>query len=414
MRIMKLLKRQLGRFKDVIWNFGAFAVYIGTQQLLIMPILAKRFTEDIYSQAAVFLTIYNIVVCVTGDELGNTYLVRKNEYERAQMRGDFFPICSFVSAALVAMGILLNIFFFKYSAIVLASYVVIFVCGIIKYFLLGYLKGSLRFSMIFYANAVYAVGAMIGVALLSEESVFIVPFLCGEIPAALFALIAVRRFCRKEAAWQCSPQLCQTTKDYARLSISTLLTECTTHLDRLLVYPQLGAAAMSIYYSSTTMSKLTSMVTNPISGVILARLSNKNREDHQAVVNSTLISWPTLVGTILAFNLVLAPLALKILYNQFFKSAIQLLIPVSIAGALSGANFLIKPAILKFHSTSVFLIINLIYALFFIICLYIFSERWGMMGYAIATVVSRMMQSVCYLLVLLHGNKLCKDTQYGN
>ncbi len=413
MQMIKLMKKDSGKFKDVAWNLSAFVVYIGAQQLLIMPILARVFTEHIYSQAALFLTILNIVVCVVGDELGNTYLVRKMSYEKDKLRGDFFPIFSFTSAALITVGVLLNIIVFKFSTMLLCAYVATFFCGILRYFMLGYLKGSLRFPLIFCTNVLYAAGALIGIALLPKVEVFLMPFLCGEIPAALFALIAVKHFCRKDAVWQCSPQLGQTAKDYAKLSFSALLVECTTHLDRLLVYPQLGAMAMSLYYSSTTMSKLTSMVTNPISGVILAQLSNKSKEDHQAIAKTSLVSWPILVGMILVFNLILAPLALKVLYSHFYNSAIQLIIPVSIAGALAGANYLMKPAILKFYSTSIFMGINLVYALFFVVCLYIFSSQWGLMGYAIATAVSRAIQSICYLFVLLYGKKINKVTQYG-
>ena len=404
------LKKQYRKLISIAWNTGAFVISICTQQLIIMPFLGRRFSEHVYSQAALFLTIFNIVVCVVGDELGNTYLVRKTEYDKTHLRGDFFPILAGITGFLFVGEIVLNVFITNFNALLVAAYTVTFSCGILRYFLFGYLKGDLRFRMIFYANGVYALGALLGIVLLPEGGSYILPFFCGEMPSALFTLGAVLHYCRNDIAWKCTPQFGKTAKDFARLSLSALLINGVAYLDRLLVYPQLGAMAMSIYYSSTTMSKLTSMITNPISGVLLAQLSNKNQEEFRVYANAALVSWPIFVGIMLVFNLAFTPLALKYLYSQFFTSAMQLLVPISIAGALSGANYLIKPAILKLYSTNFFLFINLTYAIFFIGTIYYSSNRWGLKGYAVTSVIAYAIQSVCYLSALY---KKCKEVKYG-
>lgn len=82
-------KIPLIHIKDVSFNVLAFGLYIAIQQIFIMPYLSKNSSEIEFSNIILFITIFNIVSVVLGDELGNTRIIRNNLYSEKRIHGDF-------------------------------------------------------------------------------------------------------------------------------------------------------------------------------------------------------------------------------------------------------------------------------------------------------------------------------------
>ena len=61
--------------KEILINVSAFGIYIVAQQMLLMPFLSKVTDSESFSFYVVFLTIFNIICTVIGEDLGNVRIV---------------------------------------------------------------------------------------------------------------------------------------------------------------------------------------------------------------------------------------------------------------------------------------------------------------------------------------------------
>lgn len=408
MKINMKIKQIYAKNKDIVWNFGAFALYIGVQQIVIMPFISAFFSESEYSRIAVFLTVFNILVCIGGDEIGNTYLIRKKEYDSKNIKGDFILLFLTVLLFLLSAATLVNVLVLHIDLKTFMQMLVVLICGSIRYFFTAYLRGNQQFGLIFCANILYAMGALTGILLLRASNNFLLPFLLGELPAAAFILGVVIFNRSNNVSLRLSPEFGNTARSYLKLGLVSSLQQCVAYLDRLIVYPMLGAAAMSLYYSSTTVSKLSGLAINPVGGVLMARLSGREKDDRRDVTKKMLKYYPWLLIAIFAVNFIFIWLAAKLLYSQYYNDAVILFLPICVAEAFGGVNFLMKPVLLRFFSTSMFVVVNLIYAAAFIAGILAFSSLWGLLGYALSIALAKIIQSLCYVAVLTRSGKTDK------
>ncbi len=117
---MERIKKIFGKYKfflsDMFLNMVGFGIYIVSQQILLLPILAKIVEDEVYSSFVLFLSILNVVCNVVGGELGNTRLVRDSDYKEKEIMGDFSRI--FIGASLLVSVVVLPILIYlKYSII---------------------------------------------------------------------------------------------------------------------------------------------------------------------------------------------------------------------------------------------------------------------------------------------------------
>lgn len=78
---MNFIKKYKNFFSDMVLNMIGFGIYIISQQILLLPILAKIVDDNIYSSIVLYISILNVICNVTGGELGNVRLIRDSEYK---------------------------------------------------------------------------------------------------------------------------------------------------------------------------------------------------------------------------------------------------------------------------------------------------------------------------------------------
>ena len=69
-----------------------------------------------------------------------------------------------------------------------------------------------------------------------------------------------------------------TIKKYIGLGTISLLNNIMNYCDSILIYPILGAQQVAVYYAVNSVSNITSLLTNPMSSVILSWISNAKDE----------------------------------------------------------------------------------------------------------------------------------------
>ena len=138
-------------------------------------------------------------------------------------------------------------------------------------------------------------------------------------------------------------EMFNTIKKFLQLGFVSLLTNLMNYFDKFLIYPMFGAGLVSVYYAVNSMSKIASLITNPMSSVILSWVSNaRNKDSKKKIIKLTLISNIPILIIVTIITIPLTYIALKILYSQYMEEALYLILPIAITTAFGTATTLIK------------------------------------------------------------------------
>ena len=161
---MEKVKKLFGKYKfflsDMFLNMVGFGIYIVSQQILLLPILAKIVEDEVYSSFVLFLSILNVVCNVVGGELGNTRLVKDSDYKEKNTMGDFSRI--FLVASLIVSIILLPILIYlKYSVIACFILILTIILANVRLYSLCYYRLQKQYKKVIIQNTLYLLGIII-------------------------------------------------------------------------------------------------------------------------------------------------------------------------------------------------------------------------------------------------------------
>ena len=197
-----------------------------------------------------------------------------------------------------------------------------------------------------------------------------------------------------------------TVKKFLKLGLVSLLTNLMNYFDKFLIYPMFGATSVAVYYAVNSMSKITSLITNPMSNVILSWVSNsKSKNSKNKILKTTLLANIPVILLVTILTIPFTYIALKILYSQYLSDALILIIPIAITSGFGTASTLIKSVLLKFSNTNKLLITYIIYFIIFMLLGYTFSKSNGLQGFAIANMISRIILWISFIILLVVSKK---------
>ena len=154
------------------------------------------------------------------------------------------------------------------------------------------------------------------------------------------------------------------------------------------------------------MTKITSLITNPMSSVILSWVSNSNGENSKKkIIKMTILANVPVILIVAVLTAPLTYIALKILYSQYLAEALILIIPISIASGFGTAVTLIKSVLLKFGDTNRLVGSYILYMIIFMIFGYTFSKNLGLMGFAVANLISKVVLWISFIILLVTARK---------
>lgn len=401
------VKKYVKSIKDLGANTIAFALGIVIQQLLVMPVLAKYASEESFAEIVVFHSIFNILCAVFGDELGNAKIIRSQAYEENGLKGDFGRIlCVSLGIVVIGTNICFFIFSISYFDVVICS--VLFVLGIIRYYGMAVYRLKQQFNRVLLINVCYCIGEIVGLVVALFYQFYFGVFLFGEV----FVLICWLQIRRKSGeridrrSFVKTTEMKKTMKVYGEVAGVAVISNGVIYLDRLLVYPLAGAAAMNRYYGASSMSKMLSLVVNPLSSFLLAKLVGAKEKLGDKFVKKSIRVFCPLLTVLIFGSIFVTYIGVKLFYPQYFQTAVELLIPIGVTTALALAVSLLKPIIMIFLDTKKLLCIQVLYVFVLIICIYFFSSEWGVDGFAWATCIGRVVQVLaCFLLLRINERR---------
>ena len=381
----------------------AFGLYIFSQQVLIMPIISRNTNEKIFSEIILFITFFNIFCIVIGDELSNTRIARNKVYNKKYADGDFFYLLFFLTICLIFLVIIANIFI-NISWLKIFIFCLIISLGVSRYFLMSFYKIDQKFKSILKANIFYLFGSICGLFLFFNYQLLYAPFLVAEILSILFICLDLFYLNKHSITFERTREFENTKKMFSDLSITAIIINLISYMDRVIILPILGSSSMAIYFSASSTSKILALIANPLSSFLLSKMGTNDNLDKKNTLRFAIKYFLPMIIVFFSASLLLCFIAINFLYPQYYFPAINLIYPISLAVSLSLVNILFKPFLILTVKSKLVLYSNIFYALTFMLSIYPMVYFGGLYGFACSVALGRLIQLLCYIKIIFKQN----------
>ena len=400
------LKKYKNIIIDLFINTFSFSIYIIAQQILFMPIMGKLISEDALAKFIMYISIFSIISNSLGSELGIVRQIREEKKEYGTYNKTLFYLIFFVFIIST-----ITILFLHYSIIDTLFLSFIVVLANIRLYACSIYRMNKEFKKVFVQNILYLIGIVIGLLLFKKFRIIWIPSLVAEMFSLLYSINTSdikKMFSFKED--RLKKDILLSFKDY---SIIEFLINMLTYFDKILIYPILGTYSVNVYYATSTMSKVVSLITNPLHGVILSWIKSDDKNSKNKIISHCLKYCAPFIIIITIFCVPITYFAVRILYNKYLNDSLFLIIPISFGVGFTFASTIIKAILLKYIESKKLLKTYLIYLISFIIMSIVFSKLFSLIGFAIATMISKIILLIMFI-VLLKNTIIKGDELYEN
>lgn len=359
-KIKKIINKYKFLFSDMILNLIGFGIYVVSQKIILLPIIAKQVNDNVYTSLTLFMSILNIFCNVTGGELGNVRLIKNNDYKDKKVIGDFSRILLLLSLLIIVIGSPILIFL-KYEYKYILFFILTILMANIRLYATNFYRLEKKFLKVIIQNLIYLIGIILGLFIFNYiHEIYIVLFI-PELISIIYALFNCDLI---KMGLNKTTEIKSTIKKYIGLGTISLLNNIMNYCDSILIYPILGAQQVAVYYAVNSVSNITSLLTNPMSSVILSWISNAKDEKKNKIFKITLSINIPLIIIVTLITIPLTYLSMLVLYKQYLSGITILVILISISTAFGTAGAFTKTILIKYTKTA-----NLvgIYIMYFIV-----------------------------------------------
>ena len=396
--MIEKLKKFKNLIKDLFFNTLGFGIYILTQQILLMPIMAKILPDEDFAKTVLYISIFAIITNVLGSELGIVKQVKKDEireksdYNRILLQ--LFPLIILVS--------IVTLYILKFSVIEIIMLTITILLGNTRLYSAAHFRANKEFKKIVIQNMLYLIGTAIGLAVTYKVKLIAIPMLLAEVICLIFDMLktdviktGISKTKKNKEIW---------TK-FISFGFISFLINMTTYFDKIIIYPILGDNAVNVYYATSSMSKILNLITNPLHGVILSWLKG-NDENFKNKVTATTIKANIPVLIIVFFiSMPLTYFAVKLLYPQYLESSIKLILPICISAAFGTVTSVVKAILMKYIESKKLVTSYILYIIVLLISATLMSYSFGIVGFAYATAIAHISLWIMFIFILNKATK---------
>lgn len=378
-------------------NICAVSLPVVVLQLVIYPYLSQRMSEEAYG---LMLTLYSIWLVISnslGNVLNNIRLLKNEKYKEENLCGDFNLLLGrYMLLNIVLITFFMVVYTKKISLVEIAVSLLITTFILAKAYLVVEFRMNLNYTNILLDNITQCVGLFFGALLFQLTGAWHFVYLCGFLFSFLF-IISKTKLLREPL---CKTPIYREVKKEADIySVATFSKSAISYVDKLLLYPLMGGHSVSIYYTATILGKIISMVSGPITSVILSYIAKWEKGKKGIFTKILLIGFG--VGIIGYFvTLLISGTVIEFLYPKW-KEEVMIYLPVTtIAVLLQALNAFLNPFILKFYDIRWQVTINVISLVIYVGAALLLWNVFGLMGFCVGTVLGNLAKTV--IITVLH------------
>lgn len=397
--MLKKLKKIQNLIRDLLFNTLGFGIYIATQQILLMPIMARILPEEDFAKVVLYISVFAIITNVLGSELG---IVKQVKKEKISEESDYNRILLQLFPTIILIAIMI-LAILRFNILEIIMLTITIILGNTRLYSAAHFRANKDFKKIVMQNILYLVGTAIGLFITYKLKLIAIPMLLAEIMCLIFDISKTDIIKTGISKTKHNKEIWNT---FAGFGFISFLINMTTYFDKIIIYPILGENAVNVYYATSSMSKILSLITNPLHGVILSWLKGNDEEFKKKVTTVTLkANMPILIITFV-LSLPLTYIAVIILYPQYLEDSKKLIIPICIGVAFSTAASIIKAILMKYIESKKLVKMYVIYNVILLVGATIASYYFGITGFAYATAIASTSLWIMFILLLNRINTL--------
>lgn len=368
-------------------NIISNLIIVAVIQLFTFPLISKIENERDFAELIVYYGIALILATTFGNTLNNVRLLHNPTLEN-HIKNQVFS--KYYSWILIFNAIFFIIVFsFSDNGLGLNKLVFVIFSMLLtsRYYLQVYFREDLRYKNILITNVYVVIGYVIGIAIYYFiKSFYTLPFFIGETFG--FTYLLTKTNVRFQIKNQVKITIDGILKDYINFSSINLIINVLNYLDRLILLPIIGPAAVTVYFIGSTASKMISLVTTPMNNVILSYLSLRT-DSVSPKQFKKLLSF-LMIFSLPSFFLIkyASLLMIYIIYRNYFDKVLTIIDLVTIIGLVSILNSIIHPFAMKVLKSKLLLFIQFGYAFFYVLLAIIGSYNYNLVGFCMATIVA--------------------------
>lgn len=397
--MLKKLKKIQNLIRDLLFNTLGFGIYIATQQILLMPIMARILPEEDFAKVVLYISVFAIITNVLGSELG---IVKQVKKEKISEESDYNRILLQLFPTIILIAIMI-LAILRFNILEIIMLTITIILGNTRLYSAAHFRANKDFKKIVMQNILYLVGTAIGLFITYKLKLIAIPMLLAEIMCLIFDITKTDIIKTGISKTKHNKEIWNT---FAGFGFISFLINMTTYFDKIIIYPILGENAVNVYYATSSMSKILSLITNPLHGVILSWLKGNDEEFKKKATTVTLkANMPILIITFV-LSLPLTYIAVIILYPQYLEDSKKLIIPICVGVAFSTAASIIKAILMKYIESKKLVKMYVIYNVILLVGATIASYYFGITGFAYATAIASTSLWIMFILLLNRTNTL--------
>lgn len=382
----KLSKRKF--IEDMILNIIAAGIPVAVLNLIIYPLVAGKVGAVAYGTMTTSIGILHFSNGIWGSSVAHTRLL----YQGQEDKKDIFL------TVLVGQMILGSIFSFGILCLTgcivskgQAAILVVSGCFLManSYLVIEY-RLRLSYVKILLNNLSGCIGYIVGYL------IFIVMgfrhwemiFALGAGASFFFGILTTSIWKGKISR---NPETFQTAKKSAVLVSTSAISGTSTYLDKLVIYPVLGAESMAYYQAAGVLAKIIPLVASAISNVMLSYLIKIVRISKKWILVIITLFFGIGVVGVLVCNMVI-PYVVQFLYPSFYEECRALIPYTNIVAMFQMCYSFLFPFSLRYAKRTAQFLIQFGRLIPYVAGCFLLIPSYGLIGFCYATIVSQVIQ----------------------
>lgn len=395
---------------DFILRISSSVLTTFANQIVLLPVLAKLYDNETYGFILTLIGIMNIIAGTLGNSLYSTRLIVNSRYEEENKTGDFNRLTAL--ATILGMVVMGAVAIFMDGISVLTAILLIPVTAIytLNAYLTVWYPVKLQFRKSLVHSIVVSLGTLLGVVLVYLTKTWTLAYLATSIAGLVFVL---RKTEILKEGFGKTTLLSFTTKKWGILIVTTLLVNVVTYLDRLVLYPLLGAEAVSTFSTATYFGKALSVLAMPIAGVMLSYYAQRNfgmtRKRYWAINGACGV----ILGLFIVFSLLMGKWVTGLLFPTLIDTAGPYIFIGNLSAALAALVQIVQTAAMKYAKTGWQLVVQIVYLAVYFVLGMILIGSFGLMGFCVASLLANAVRLVMQIIIghIALGKGVRSDSQ---
>ena len=381
---------------DMALNIVATAIPTFVLQLLILPNLAKFMSDDNYGLLVTVLAFLNVMPSTMGNVLNNIRLLYNENYVETNNEGDF----NILLAILEGVNFLsVTVFLFYYdSNLTLFTVLMTGITALLwlarEYFLVAF-RLIINYRAILLCNVIMVGGYGIGYLLFLGTKVWQVIYISGLLCSLIYCFIRSRLW---KEPFKITPLFKRTSTQGLLLLIAKILNRLLVYADKIIVFPVLGGALVSVYYAATVFGKVVSLMITPVNSVVLTYLAKAKKKTDSMLKSALLVGIAVCAVGYIVCVLISRPV-LTILYPQYVDSAMNYIYLTTGTTVLYALISIVDPFIMKFFDMKWQIAINGGTVVVYLALGISFMIPWGLMGFCVGALLTNVLKLLFMIFI---------------